>query len=67
MGLADACEQATEQITAMARALADVAARPVRVDVVETASSASDRARADAIKRGQAPEELAALREALGR
>jgi hypothetical protein len=64
MPLADAFDEAAGSVARFAEALRAITATPVRIQVASGAGS--DRAEADAIKRGQRPEQVAALRKALG-
>lgn len=64
MNLALALDQASEGLQRFAEALRAVSAAPVRVDVVPTASVSTDQLLADAVKRGQLPQLLEALRKA---
>jgi hypothetical protein len=64
MPLADAFDQAAAGAARLADALRTITAAPIRIQVA--AGAGSDRDEADAIKRGQRPEQVAALRKALG-
>jgi len=58
-------DQAAGSLHRLAKALRAVSAAPVQitVDVAPMASAATDKVLADAVKRGQLPELLAALRK----
>jgi len=64
MNLTLALDQAGESPQQFAQALRAVSAVPVRVDVVPAASVSTDQLLADAVKRGQLPQLLEALRKA---
>ena len=61
--------QALAQATRQLQALADIAKRstsqPLRIEA-EVVGAADDRSEAEAIKRGQRPEQITAIRKALG-
>lgn len=64
MNLALALDQASEGLQRFAEALRAISAAPVRVDVVPATSVSTDQLLADAVKRGQLPQLLEALRKA---
>lgn len=65
MNLTAALDQAGDGLQRFAQALRAVSAAPVRVDVAPIASASTDRILADAIKRGQSPQFIEALKRAL--
>ena len=64
MSLIDGLNEAAQTLKTFAALLDAVAAQPIQITVAAT-TGADDKAEADAIKRGQRPESLAALKQAL--
>jgi hypothetical protein len=64
MNLADSLAEATSQLLTLGQAMQALTAQPLVIDA--TVTSSSDTVEADAIKRGQKPQSLEALRKALG-
>jgi hypothetical protein len=64
MSLADSLTEATSKLLELGQAMQALTAQPLVIDA--TVTSSSDAADADAIKRGQKPQSLEALRKALG-
>lgn len=62
--LAAALDQAAAKLRAFAAASKAATAQPLKIEVA-VAGGGNDKAEADAIKRGQRPELIAALRKAL--
>lgn len=71
MGLLDSFAQLADTVAGVAANLKAMSTRPLQVDVtVSVESSASvdaDNREAEAIKRGQRPQTVAAMRRAIGR
>lgn len=61
--LTDALGKAAAGLKAFADQMAAVSGKPVQIQVQATGA---DRAEAEAIKRGQRPEQVAAMKKALG-
>jgi hypothetical protein len=64
MNLADSLAEATSKLVQLGDAMQALTAQPLVIDA--TVTSSSDAVEADAIKRGQKPQSLEALRKALG-
>jgi hypothetical protein len=63
--LVQALAAATRQLQALAALAQQSATQPIRIEANLTGGG-DDRTEADAIKRGQRPEQVAAIRKALG-
>jgi hypothetical protein len=66
VALVDALHQASTGLKALGQQLTNITATPVQISVTATAGAGNDQTDAEAIKRGQKPETVAAMRKALG-
>ncbi len=65
MALTDALERGAASLKALSEQMAQISGQVMRVEI-QAASAGADRDDAEAIKRGQKPETIAAMKRALG-